>query len=384
MDAWADNAKPYKAQLVVYDRTKKCVIYGTEWYETTAVDDQPTTIKADDDAFLSKYYTGEINFASGLGDNGKMELYVNFDLQYTCTKEEASNFYFGLRYVASPGTTLTAWSSTSTQLVGNGKAGWMEGTPDGAISDMATGEGVISVGGYATKTTVPHIEGEANYTSSSVGGIMRASGYGADENGVQQPMITAPGYMLVSAMNRYDKSIADMRSEMAAIETIDGNEYLWREMGGTSMSSPIVAGIVATWLQADNHLDVDKVKEILEATSVRDEFITESNAKRWGYGKIDALAGLQYILKSGLDEAAISSMWTLTAHGQVLTITTPIDGAAEAVIYNVAGQEQARLSGEARGGLCQMTLQSGLQRGIYLVKVQVADKSATLKAVIDN
>ena len=384
VDVWASNNQPFKAQFVVYNRSKNAIDYQTEWYVATDEDDEPITIKAEEDDYLGKNYSGEITFASGVGDNGKMEIYTYFDLQYTCTKEEARNYYFGLRYTAAVGTELTAWSSTSTQLVGNGKSGWLEGTPEGAINDMATGEGVISVGGYATKTTVPHIEGEANYTSSSVGDIMRASGYGADENGVMQPMITAPGYMLVSAMNRYDKSIADMRSEMAAIETIDGIEYMWREMGGTSMSSPIVAGIVASWLQADNHLDADQVKEILEATSVRDEFITESNANRWGYGKIDALAGLQYILKSGLDEAAISPMWTLTAHGQVLTITTPSDGVAQAVIYNVAGQEQARLSGEARGGLCQMTLQSGLQRGIYLVKVQVAGKSATLKAVIGN
>ena len=157
VDVWADNSKPYKAQLVVYDRTKSAVVYGTEWYETTAADDDPVTINAADDAFLSKNYTGEINFASALGDNGKMELYVNFDLQYTCTKEEASNYYFGLRYVASAGTTLTAWSSTSTQLVGNGKSGWLEGSPDGAISDMATGAGVISVGSYVTKNTIPHL-----------------------------------------------------------------------------------------------------------------------------------------------------------------------------------------------------------------------------------
>ena len=382
VDAWADNAKPYKAQLVVYDRTKKCVIYGTEWYETTAVDDQPTTIKADDDAFLSKYYTGEINFASGLGDNGKMELYVNFDLQYTCTKEEASNFYFGLRYVASPGTTLTAWSSTSTQLVGNGKAGWMEGTPDGAISDMATGEGVISVGSYVTKNTIPHLEGEANYNKSAMGDIMYSSGYGIDENGVSQPMITAPGYMVVSAMNRYDTTIADKRSQMAAVATIGGSEYMWREMGGTSMSAPVVTGIVATWLQADNQLDADAVKEILQATAVRDEFVTESNAVRWGYGKIDALAGLQYILGSGIDEEKLSSMWSLTVTGDEMVITTPIDGKVIATIYDIAGAQRAVRIGEAAGGLCRMTIGDMLQRGVYLVKMQVSQHQAVEKMVL--
>ena len=382
VDVWADNSKPYKAQLVVYDRTKNAVVYGTEWYETTEADDDPVTINAADDAFLSKYYTGEINFASALGDNGKMELYVNFDLQYTCTKEEASNYYFGLRYVASAGTTLTAWSSTSTQLVGNGKSGWLEGSPDGAISDMATGAGVISVGSYVTKNTIPHLEGEANYNKSAMGDIMYSSSYGIDENGVSQPMITAPGYMVVSAMNRYDTTIADQRSQMAAVATIDGSEYMWKEMGGTSMSAPVVTGIVATWMQADSELDAEALKEILAATAIRDEFITESNAVRWGYGKIDAMAGLQYIVGSGIDDAKMSTLWSMTATDGELVITTPVDGKVTATIYDIAGTRQAMLSGEATGGLCRMDYGEMLQRGVYLVKLQVAQHQTVVKAVL--
>ena len=148
------------------------------------------------------------------------------------------------------------------------------------------------------------------------------------------------------------------------------------------MSAPVVTGIVATWLQADNQLDADAVKEILQATAVRDEFVTESNAVRWGYGKIDALAGLQYILGSGIDEEKMSSMWSLTVIGDEMVITTPIDGKVIATIYDIAGAQRAVRIGEAAGGLCRMTIGDMLQRGVYLVKMQVSQHQAVEKMVL--
>ena len=238
------------------------------------------------------------------------------------------------------------------------------------------------MGSYVTKNTIPHLEGEANYNKSAMGDIMYSSSYGIDENGVSQPMITAPGYMVVSAMNRYDTTIADQRSQMAAVATIDGSEYMWREMGGTSMSAPVVTGIVATWMQADSELDAEALKEILAATAIRDEFITESNAVRWGYGKIDAMAGLQYIVGSGIDEAKMSTLWSMTATDGELVITTPVDGKVTATIYDIAGTRRAMLSGEATGGLCRMAYGEMLQRGVYLVKLQVAQHQTVVKAVL--
>ena len=148
------------------------------------------------------------------------------------------------------------------------------------------------------------------------------------------------------------------------------------------MSAPVVTGIVATWMQADSELDAEALKEILAATAVRDEFISESNAVRWGYGKIDAMAGLQYIVGSGIDVAKMSTLWSMAATDGELVITTPVDGKVTATVYDIAGIRRAMLSGEATGGLCRMAYGEMLQSGVYLVKLQVAQHQTVVKAVL--
>ena len=73
--------------------------------------------------------------------------------------------------------------------------------------------------------------------------------------------------------------------------------YPYDAKSGTSMSCPTVSGIIALWLQADPTLTLDEIKEVLAATSRNDEFTAASPIK-WGYGKIDAAAGIEYIKRT--------------------------------------------------------------------------------------
>jgi hypothetical protein len=60
------------------------------------------------------------------------------------------------------------------------------------------------------------------------------------------------------------------------------------------MACPAVAGIVALWLQAHPELTLADVKDVLANSCDNDEF-TAKNPIRWGYGKVNAKRGLEYI-----------------------------------------------------------------------------------------
>ena len=62
------------------------------------------------------------------------------------------------------------------------------------------------------------------------------------------------------------------------------------------MSAPAVAGTIALWLQADPTLSVARVRDVLQHSSLRDSYVRSGYGERWGAGKLDAYAGLRYVL----------------------------------------------------------------------------------------
>ena len=105
------------------------------------------------------------------------------------------------------------------------------------------------------------------------------------------------------------------------------------------MATPCVTGIIAQWLQADPTLSVADVRKILQETSDNDQFTTDpstlysGNLIQAGAGKINALAGLKYILGTQTDIIDINADGSTAA-------------SAQKGIFNVAGQ---RLSKPTRG-----------------------------------
>ncbi len=202
---------------------------------------------------------------------------------------------------------------------------WTAGTDDGCYSDEATIPTVISIGAYASKN------GGSN-TSYTIGDIASFSSWGTAANsptGLYYPWITAPGARLIAGVNHnhtsgdysyYDGQSADM------VVNSSTNPYAYME--GTSMATPTAAGIVALWLQVakDNGLELTTtdIKTIMKETAITDNYTNGTNASHFGNGKIDALAGIKYILDNYVqnDNPKITAEPTSLAFGDVTAGTT--------------------------------------------------------------
>lgn len=74
----------------------------------------------------------------------------------------------------------------------------------------------------------------------------------------------------------------DINYACSAFVEEDGRLNLWKQELGTSMATPFVSGSIALWLQANPHLTIDDVKEIIAKTSTVDDDVRSGNPAKWG------------------------------------------------------------------------------------------------------
>ena len=256
---------------------------------------------------------------------------------------------------------------------------WTGGTDDMSVCEEPTFPNVISVGAYVSKTNVENYLGtDYSYSSGALGDIADFSSYALAEftpTGTAYPTITAPGAEVVAGVNHFHTADMDAGSYYNNIKRLAVNnaDNPYGVEQGTSMATPVAAGIVALWLQAaqsvGKDLTANDVMDIMQQTAINDEFTTTGpNASHFGYGKIDAYKGVLYILGIPTAIPELSQQQPKGVKFRLEGRTLYIDGADDGTairIYTTDGRLVA--SGPLAGG--RISLPADSPTGIYAVQV---------------
>lgn len=243
---------------------------------------------------------------------------------------------------------------------------------------------VISVGLTSHRDSVINLVGQQvtyGYNGNELGQVVSWSGTGPTLDGRMKPDVVAPGHNIISAINGnlVQTAMSDnVKNLMVETADIDGHTYYWKAESGTSMSAPVMTGVIALWLQANPQLTPDDVRQVLAHTARQPETDETYPNYRYGYGEVDAYKGLLYLTEltsvKGLSEHQPQQVkFRLIGRTLVLTGTQQ----ATVTIYALSGQivKHIQMSGNA------IDL-SNLQPGVYAVQVDTGKAETTGSTLI--
>lgn len=229
-------------------------------------------------------------------------------------------------------------------------------------------------------------------TSFVFGGISSFSSRGPTVDERAKPDIASTGQEVLSSINSFDSS-----NQTGLISSFDfnGRTYGFKRFSGTSMSGPMVAGIVALMLEANPNLTTANAKEILKMTARLDNLTGDIDPNvghlQWGWGKANALAAViaakQFVgIESFLwQERAFSIFPNPTSQNNPqIQLSESLQGKdnLNLFVYDLSGNlvREIKLSGQAQ----QVIDLQNLGAGSYLIQLRGADVNSTFTLVKVN
>ena len=298
-----------------------------------------------------------------------------------------AGYEVGIEVITSSAGTVNVWGDGNyIAFTSCGVEGYSDGDTNASPAEIGgTGSNIITAGAYVTRSTFDTENSGTMTLEETVGDIATFSCCGPTADGRMKPDVAAPGCAIVSSASSNYSSISSL--PIAGYFEWNDKNYYYAYMQGTSMSSPFVAGVLATWLEANPQLAPADVRGILSATASADEFTGAAPGNTWGYGKIDAWAGiLEAIDLTGISAAtspAAASLAVVPVGGGSVHVSSPEAAAVAVSVYTADGRRvlgRSLTAAEAQSGVT-LSLQ-GLAPGLYVVRAASASQSASVKVAL--
>lgn len=348
-EIWSGSDTPLSISLGLYDSNQKSVVRWEEPFNVTK--DTPRTYSWDGTGSIENGFpflgdlivAGEVN-----SENGRHCTVLEYDFksEEICSQGGWARYGLAVKVEGEQGNDVEVYADgIYTRLVG--LSGSKQPSTDRTVSDLACGFKVISVGMYGNRDSIPYsapveFQDEEIYFrpsgGSEHGATVAYSSYGTLRDGRVLPLTVAPGSTLMSAGSRPFIELYPYHPHLRIGDTI------WLSEGGTSMSSPYVAGYIATWLEAVPTLTVDDVMRIIASTNRLD--IAEPEDPHNANGYFDPVRGIRMAMEVGGVDSIENAGWILGPEDYV-------------EVYGLTG---IKIYAGPASGL------SGIGKGIYLVK----------------
>jgi minor extracellular serine protease Vpr len=282
-----------------------------------------------------------------------------------------ANLFFGAYVSVTGGGTVHCWNAVQKAFKSFNMANYIDGDTVMSVNELGgTARRNITVGAYNSKLVFTTYDGRVRgYPPGDSGyhGLTNYSGRGPTVDGRIKPDITAPGSNPVGAMPRFLTDLINCVywPDSPAVE----DRYMIT--GGTSVSSPVVAGVVALMLEYDSTLTPETAKRIIQETALNDlatGAIGTNYNNLWGAGKVNALGAVDRLIngtrvKPPIDvlPASLPAPRLVLLSGRRLKFT----GSAKAVsieLFSLSGRRVMRTVDKSTASLAP------LPQGVYFAR----------------
>ncbi len=238
------------------------------------------------------------------------------------------------------------------------------------VDSWACSEKVITVGNYINRNEFTNYLHEQTIFQDTPGEISINSSRGPTRDNRQKPDVTATGdHTLTAGRLATLTSFINTSPEKVAE---DGMHYI---NGGTSIASPVVAGVVALYFERDSEATYLSVKNAVIDNALADQFTGILPGDQWGYGKIDAFAVLTipFVISysASIRDLGNLNIYPNPTNGQ-LTIESGGAAIESVAIFDIAGRLIGKKGVNTNGASVVLDC-SDLPNGIYFIHSQLAN-----------
>ena len=305
-DFWSDSDSRFEFQYAVYDVDERRYVYQSPWMGTP--EDGLQKISLDSIAELRDLFKpgGKCVIAWGADpSNGRYNISADYESETEVSSRYGSwaRYFTGFRLrAADEPVRVRAWSDgVYSYFHSNGVPDRVVPSSDFSVSNFANGNDGIVVGAWNSRNETPLWNSDKMVNHGfNINCVADWSASGETFAGRRLPDICGPGNILVSAMSKFCTE-----SDHQPVPAAKTGDYYWYAEAGTSMSSPLVAGIIALWKQYYPELTTEQARTILRETANRN--FQDIDNPRWGGGAVDGVAGFRRLVDfvAGINDVAV-------------------------------------------------------------------------------